>query len=87
MTGFFHFLGMFVLLGVCAGGPLYVLQEYGPWAGLGGAALGYGVWALLAPPPFPKKLPGLMHLAVLLANGYVAGLSVFRLFVVFMEGL
>ncbi len=90
MRGFFRFLGMFVLLGICAGGPLYVLHglpQYGSWVALGSAVVGYGVWALLAPPPFPKRLPGLMHLAVLLANAYVAGIGAFRLFVVFMEGL
>jgi hypothetical protein len=90
MREFFRFLGMLILLGISAGGPLYVLfvlPQYGPWAGLGSAVVGYGIWVLMAPPPFPKKLPGLMHLAVLLADAYVAGISLFRLFVVFMEGL
>lgn len=90
MEGFFPLFGMLVLLVVCAGGPLYVLvvlPAYGPWVTLGSAAVGFAVWVLLAPPPFPKKLPGLMHLAALLVNAYVAGISVLRLLMVFMEGL
>lgn len=87
MREFFRILGMLLLLAICAGGPLYVLPRYPAGVGLASAVVGYGVWALLAPPPFPKNLPGLMHLAALVANGYVAGVSLVRLFNIFAAGL